>query len=100
MDPIAIGKKLKTTWIGATASDGRKYADIPDEELGSMYIKKWGGSIEAVKSGQLKMTDIPEKNRVFVGVGLSALEGGDQITGAKAVSKLAPVMPVEASLYI
>jgi hypothetical protein len=86
MDPKAIGKKLKTTWTGATSSDGRKYAEIPDEELGSMYIKKWGGSIEAVKSGQLKMTDIPEKNRVYVGVGLSAL-AGDTPMGIDAVSE-------------
>ena len=38
MNPADVGKKVKETWPTGVASDGRKYIDIPDAELGAKFI--------------------------------------------------------------
>jgi hypothetical protein len=42
VDPKLVGQKMKQIWKNDVAKDGRKYADIPDEELGAMFIMKNG----------------------------------------------------------
>lgn len=58
MDPITIGQKVKKTYLTGVAKDGRAYKDIPDNELGSMYLLKNGDQgikalgIDPVKAAQ------------------------------------------------
>lgn len=59
MDPQTIGKKLKQYYP--------QYAQLDDAELGQKYIAKFGASIEAVKSGQLKVKDLPANQQIAVG---------------------------------
>lgn len=42
VSPKLVGQRMKTIWKDDIAKDGRKYADIPDEELGAMFIMKNG----------------------------------------------------------
>lgn len=37
-----VGQKVKETWPTGTAKDGRKYSEISDAEIGSMFILKHG----------------------------------------------------------
>ena len=41
-DPAIIGAKVKQTWPNGVANDGRTYSQIPDAEIGSMYLLKNG----------------------------------------------------------
>ena len=65
-----------------------EYAKRDDVELGNAYLNKYGGAITAVKSGKIKITDLPEKQRAGVGVGLAALdpEAGNQVDPMQAIS--------------
>lgn len=42
VNPQTVGQKMKQVWKTGIAKDGRRYLDIPDEELGAMYILKNG----------------------------------------------------------
>lgn len=74
MDPAVIGKQLKQQYP--------QYAQMDDAALGQKYLQKYGGAVQAVQGGQLKVTDIPEAQRVGVAIGLNA-------TGYKAPEKAA-----------
>lgn len=64
MEPAAIGKKIKELYP--------QYAKVDDATLGQKYISKYGPAIEGIKSGNLDIKDLPEKQRVGVSFGLSA----------------------------
>lgn len=42
MDPKIVGKKLKEIYPNDVAKDGRRYSDIPDAEIGAMFVLKHG----------------------------------------------------------
>lgn len=78
MDPILIGKKIKEAYP--------QYASRDDAELGTSYLKKYGGAISSVRSGQLKLTDLPADQRAGVGLGVSAVEP-EQVDPMEAIAQ-------------
>jgi len=79
MEPIEIGKKIKEAYP--------QYANRDEEELGTSYLKKYGGAISSVKSGQLKITDIPMAQRVAISLGVSGTEEG-KISPMQAIAEV------------
>lgn len=65
MDPVAFGKKIKETYP--------QYANVDDAVLGQKYMQKYGAAVSSVQGGQLDIKDIPEKQRIGVGLGLQAV---------------------------
>src|SRR3990167_11490171 len=65
MDPITFGKKIKQYYP--------QYAQIDDAELGNKFLQKYGPALDSVKGGQLKISDIPEKQKIAVGFGLNTI---------------------------
>ena len=65
MDPSGIGRKLKELYP--------QYANVDEVMLGQKYMQKYGGAVSGVQSGQIKITDIPEAQRVGVSVGLQGV---------------------------
>ena len=64
MDPASVGKKIKENSPDGVASDGRRYVDIPDAELGTKFLLKHGdkglmalgiSKEEAEKSGKVEL---------------------------------------------
>jgi len=64
MEPVSIGKKIKELYP--------QYAKVDDAALGQKYISRYGPAIEGIRSGNLDIKDLPEKQRVGVSFGLSA----------------------------
>lgn len=79
MDPIAIGKKIKEAYP--------QYAKADDALLGNKYLQKYGGVITAVKSGQIKITDLPAEQRAGVGLGMAAIEP-NQVDPMEAIQQV------------
>lgn len=77
MDAATLGKRLKEAYP--------QYANIPDADLGTKYLGKYGGDVASVRAGKIKLTDIPEAKRVGVSLGLDQASGP---RGAKAVSEV------------
>jgi hypothetical protein len=71
MDAAAIGKKLKQQYP--------QYASVDDATLGEKYLSKYGGAVSSVQSGKLKLTDIPQEQRVGVAVGLDDSKSAESI---------------------
>lgn len=77
MDPIAIGKKIKEAYP--------QYANRDDSELGTSYLQKYGGAISSVRSGQVKITDLPAEQRAGVGLGMAAISP-EQVDPMQAIA--------------
>lgn len=56
MDLAFLGKKIKELYPSGISGDGRKYSDIPDQELGQKYI---------INNGVSKALDLVEKSDKF-----------------------------------
>src|SRR3990167_8924453 len=75
MDPVTFGKKIKELYP--------QYKNVDDATLGRKYLNKYGAAIQGVQSKQLDIKDIPEKQRVAVGFGLSAIGAEPPKTAAE-----------------
>jgi len=62
MDPKTIGARIKQAYP--------QYANVDETSLGNKYLQKYGGAVSGVQTGKLKLTDIPEAQRVGVSLGL------------------------------
>jgi len=63
MDPKAIGIQIQKAYP--------QYANTDPSVLGSKYLSKYGGAISAVQTGKMKLSDIPEAQRIGVSLGLT-----------------------------
>lgn len=72
MEPQTIGEQIKKAFP--------QYAKRDALELGTKYLQKYGGAVTAIQSGRLKLTDIPEAQRVGVSIGLNAANVNKPLT--------------------
>ena len=63
MDPKIIGEKIKQAYP--------QYANIDAATIGNKYLQKYGGAVNAVQSGQMKITDLPVEQRVGASLGVT-----------------------------
>lgn len=80
MDAATIGKKLQQSYP--------QYAKIDPAVLGQKYIQKYGSAVEGVSSGKIKITDIPEAQRVAVSIGMEGPAGKNDPAEIDAVNNL------------
>lgn len=78
MDPKTIGEQIKQAYP--------QYANVDSATLGNKYLTKYGGAISAVKTGKMKLSDIPEAQRVGVSLGLAPNDVGTE-TAAQQTSQ-------------
>src|SRR3990167_7602082 len=83
MDPSIFGKKIKELYP--------QYASLEDSVLGQKYMQKYGASVGGVKSGQIKISDIPIEQRSAVGLGLESVgfQPEEKINSAEEKKKTA-----------
>lgn len=65
MDPIKVGQQIQKAYP--------QYANTDAATLGNKYLSKYGGAVQSVQSGQIKISDIPEAQRTGVSIGLNAV---------------------------
>jgi hypothetical protein len=77
MDPQTIGKRIKQSYP--------QYANVDEATLGNKYLQKYGGAVSGIQSGKIKLTDIPEAQRVGVSLGIEAPVQSEEITKTNEV---------------